>query len=360
MYGDGRVYLRGGTYWIAFNRYGEEVRMSAGTDNKTKAKKKLRDELKKARTDAWVEPQDRKITIAELVEDLQKFYTAKGKTKFAADTEARWRLHLKATFDHVPAFRLTTTMLREYKATRFAEEDKPAVATVNRELQVIRRAFKLAADHEPPKVARVPKFELESENNAVLEFFTSEQMDKIRAAASAEGQEWRALIELAYALGWRRGELLGLRVDGVDLLAGTLRIPTSKNGQPREAALTPRLVAFIQPLLTGKDTNARVFATIDADSFRYGWRRIAKAASVKKFHSFRRTSARDKRAVGVAASVIMEEQGWTSEAMFRRYAITTREDKLEGQRKLEEYQSRTRTNLGQSEVAAKRAAEQVQ
>jgi site-specific recombinase XerD len=64
------------------------------------------------------------------------------------------------------------------------------------------------------------------------------------------------LVELAYALGWRRGELLGFRVDGVDLLAGTLRIPT-KNGQPREAALTERLAAFVQPLLSGKKAATR-------------------------------------------------------------------------------------------------------
>jgi integrase len=98
-----------------------------------------------------------------------------------------------------------------------------------------------------------------------------------------------------------------------------------------------------------------VFETIDADSFRYGWRRIAKAAGIKKFHFFRRTSARDQRAVGVSASVIMEEQGWTTEAMFRRYAITTREDKLASQRKLEEW-----TKLGQSEESAQGEKEQVQ
>jgi hypothetical protein len=125
------------------------------------------------------------LTFISIRPTISKFYLAKGKKTFAADTEARWRLHLQEKFEHVPAHRLTTTMLREYKGERFAEKDKPAVATVNRELQVIRRAFRLAANHEPPKVSRVPKFELETENNAVLEFFTAGQMEKIRTAASA-------------------------------------------------------------------------------------------------------------------------------------------------------------------------------
>lgn len=164
---------------------------------------------------------------------LRKDYEARQMTKFAADAKARWELHLRASFDHVPAFALTTTMLNQYKANRFAQEDKPAVATVNRELQVLRRAYKLAATCDPPKVGRIPVFKLDREKNARLEFFTSEQMDKIRAAASIEGIEWRTLIELAYALGWRRGELLSLRVCDFDLLAGGLKLRrTAARGKP--------------------------------------------------------------------------------------------------------------------------------
>ena len=76
----------------------------------------------------------------------------------------------------------------------------------------------------------MPVFELDREENARLNFFTADQIDKLRDAASKEGPEWRAFVELAYALGWRRGELLGLRVESFDLLAGTVRIDTSKNG----------------------------------------------------------------------------------------------------------------------------------
>lgn len=98
---------------------------------------------------------------------------------------------------------------------------------------------------------------------------------------------------------------------------------------------------------------------ITEDSFRYPWRRIAKAAGVKKFHSFRRTSAKDKRPADIPASVIMEESGWKTEAMFRRYAITTRTDRMRSQQKLEEFQE-GRTKAAQLEAAAKSGTEQVQ
>jgi integrase len=360
MYGDGRIYLRGGTYWIGFNRYGEEVRMSARTDKKSEARKVLRRELAKSRTDAWIDPQSRKVTIGELVADLQKHYEAERMAESAANVQRRWSLHLKATFEHVPAHSLTTTMLSEYKAKRLAEEDKPAVATVQRELQMLRRAFNLAAESEPPKVARVPKFRFTDEQEfAVKEFFTPEQVDKLRIAADAEGLEWRALVELAYALGWRRGELLGLLVGDFDLLTGTLRIPTSKNGEPREVVISERLKMFVQPLLVGRAAEDKVFS-FDKEQFRYPWKRIRKAAGVKKFHSWRRTAARDKRAAGVDSSVIMREQGWKTDAIFRRYAIVDRRDMAESQRALEKFQDETRTKVGQFEDVAMKPKEQVQ
>ena len=81
---------------------------------------------------------------------------------------------------------------------------------------------------------------------------------------------------------------------------------------------------------------------------------------MKKFHSFRRTAARDKRAAGVDTSVIMEEQGWKTDAIFRRYAIIDRADKLDSQRKLERFHDETRTKIAQFEDASQRAKEQVQ
>jgi hypothetical protein len=115
----------------------------------------------------------------------------------------------------------------------------------------------------------------------------------------------------------------------------------------------------VQPLIANREAQARVFS-FDEDGFGYPWKGIAKAAGVKLFHSFRRTSARDKRAVDTPGSVIMEEMGWTSEAIFRRYAFTTRNDKLKSQQKLEEFQAETRTKAAQNQRAQPQATNQVQ
>jgi hypothetical protein len=56
----------------------------------------------------------------------------------------------------------------------------------------------------------------------------------------------------------------------------------------------------------------------------------------------------------------MEVQGWESDAMFRRYAITTRQDKLESLQKLEQFEAETRTKAAQNAMSHKSGKEQVQ
>ena len=74
----------------------------------------------------------------------------------------------------------------------------------------------------------------------------------------------RALYELALALGLRKGELLGLIIEGLDRMAATITIsqqvldldggpsiePYTKNDEARTLPLTPRLLALLEVRLT--------------------------------------------------------------------------------------------------------------
>jgi hypothetical protein len=46
-------------------------------------------------------------------------------------------------------------------------------------------------------------------------------------------------------------------------------------------------------------------------------------------HDIRRSSARNKRAAGIAEKVIMELHGWRTAEMFHRYDIVAMNDKIE-------------------------------
>lgn len=336
MKGMGSLYLRGKTWWMTFNRNGKQFRVSSGTDNKSIAKGKLKLEIQKAMSSSFIPPDKRKITIADLVTDLLAHFERVGKTAFKADCKARWESRLRSTFQNMKCPDLGTAAMNVYRDTWVSAGKSHA--TVNRDLQVLRRAYRLAAECEPPKVERVPKFVLMKEDNARRIFISPEQVDQLRQAGGREGLWARVLIEMAYMYGWRRGELLSLRVQDVNLGDGTIRLQTSKNGDPREVPMTDAIKTLITPLVIKGSPDDRVFPDVD---FRCLWRRLCKGIAVPgkrgiTFHDFRRTAARAKRSAGVSESTIMDMSGWRTSAMFRRYAIVDNTDKLDALRRQEE------------------------
>jgi integrase len=350
MRGDGSIFLRGSTYWIKFSVGGRPFSMSTGTSNKTEAKYKLRAEVEKARGPQWLDPQQRKVTIGELVVDLFQWYRTQDRLNTLQDAEAGWRLHLQARFEHVRADLFSTSHQRNYREERLKEG--AGNTTVNREFAILRRAYRIASWSEPPKVTRVPHFELTPEDNARKVFIDSATQQKLLKAAAERGLWQRVFLETKFTYGWRVSEILRLFVRNIDLIDGAIRLDKSKNKDAREVPLTPSLRVLYQGLITGKPADSPVF---ESHHVWYEWKNICALAGVQAgkknagyiLHDIRRSSARNKRAAGVSTSVIMSMHGWKTEAMFRRYAIVDRSDMLEALRREEEH--RTGTDQLQSE-----------
>ena len=71
---------------------------------------------------------------------------------------------------------------------------------MNRELQILRKAFKLGADSEPALVKKVPKFQIVKEDNARRQFASTEQVVALKIAAAKESLELRIVVEMALFL----------------------------------------------------------------------------------------------------------------------------------------------------------------
>jgi len=335
MRGDGSLFKRGKTWYMQYQQGGQTIRTSCRTESKEIA----RDLLRTATGNLSAVEKARKVLniaarltgnpfagdplVSELVADLLLWYRAvMGKTRFAKDCEAHWNNHLAAAFGDWRVSRVTTDALWRYRDTRMDEGAAPA--SINRELQVLRKAFKLAANSDPPKVERVPAFSFPKEDNARKNFALPEELTRLRAAASAEGLWFRCIFDMAVGLGWRRGELLSLRVSDVDPAGRTIRLQTSKNGEPRECPLSPDLAVLLQAQVVGRAPAEKLFPS----GFDRAWNRVRTAAGCPHliFHDLRRTSAKLKRAAGVDTSLTMAMMGWKSESLFRRYAIADQTD----------------------------------
>ena len=168
----------------------------------------------------------------------------------------------------------------------------------------------------------------------------------------------RALLEVAYTYGRRRGEMLGLQVRQVDLHSRAIRLEpgTTKNSEGREVVMTPEVEELLRAAVEKKKPTDCVFTREDGKpikDFRGAWRNLCTRAGtgrwecrkcgitlartkcecggVRKYvglipHDFRRSAAKAARRAGVPESVIMAMGGWKTPSMFRRYAIVSSAD----------------------------------
>jgi integrase len=135
------------------------------------------------------------------------------------------------------------------------------------------------------------------------DFFTlCEQIDE-------EDERWLLpLITAAFVFGFRRSELLYMRVNQIDLERHTITLPagSTKNKMPRRIVLNPKgkLAKLLAKAVKGKEQHAYVFSrdaqgSIPVRDFRVAWNKIVTAAKMKtgsgpngglQFHDLRRSA----------------------------------------------------------------------
>ena len=200
--------------------------------------------------------------------------------------------------------------------------------------------FRLGHRTTPPKVNRIPAFPRLAEDNIRKGFLEDKQYEKLFGSCS---ENWfRTIVEVGRTYGWRKGELLKMRVKQVDLLARTIRLEpgTTKNRDGREVTMTRRVHELLKLCVFGKTADSFVFTRSDGKpvrDFRGTWAKACKDAGVPGLliHDLRRTAARNLRRAGVAEGVIMKIGGWRTRSVFERYAIVSQADIAEALGRLE-------------------------
>lgn len=335
--GQGSIFKQPGckTWTIKFSAYGRTVREATGETEWSIAQAILTRRLNEINQGEFVAPQVRKITVSVLAEDFLRDYRINGK-KSAAHAERRWKLHLEPFFGRCPVGQVTNSLIGKYIDQRMTEGAKNA--NINRELAALKRMFRLG--HQAQKISWLPPFPRRlAENNVRTGFVDDKQFALLTASA---GELWlRAFLEIAYTYGWRKRELLNLRVRQVDIAGHSLRLDagTTKNDDGREVALSPTVLTLLQECIRGKAPDDHVFtrAGRPVKDFRTAWGKLTTAAGVPGLllHDLRRSAARNLRNAGVPEGVIMKIGGWRTRSVFERYSIIVQSDIQDAMGKLE-------------------------
>lgn len=106
---------------------------------------------------------------------------------------------------------------------------------------------------------------------------------QLSAECTRVGVWLSALLETAYTLRFRLGELRSLHGRQVNLLTSTISLETSKNAEPREAYVTASARELLKALIVGKKPDGFVFSregSSQLGDFRKTWARTCVAAGV--------------------------------------------------------------------------------
>lgn len=360
--GTGRIYLRGSTYWIQYGYRGRDVRESSHSDVQSVARKLLAKRLGEVGSGRLVGPDAERVSFADLERGLLTDYEVRGRRSLLRDAAGNLKGRLASALDHLRrafgehrALDVSTDAIREYEVQRLATAKR---ATVNYELALLRRMFKLAVEAGMLTAAHVPVIHTPDPKNARQGFFSEGDYKKLLLLLP---EEVRPVITMAFCTGWRMAdEIIPLRWEQVDFTAGTVTLPpnTTKSGAARVFPFT--LLPELDTML--REQRARTSALVSVTgqdipfvfhrqgqpilSIRRQWEKACKAAGLADHgaHNFRRTAARRLIRAGVAQHIVMRLCGWETDSMFRRYAIVDERDLQDAVGKLA---SANRTITGQ-------------
>jgi integrase len=365
------VYKRGGVYWFSFVFSERRVQKSTKQGNRKAAidiESAHRTALAKGEV-GITPPKRERRTIGELLDALKATYEQDGKL---SPQNRSLLSRAKQDFASKTATELTTEDIEKYVQRRKGESAKNS--SINRVMEVLRRAYKLAE-------VTVPKMNYLSEkNNARQGFFSEAELAALISHLSTDLQDF---TRFAAACGMRKGEISGLTWKMVE--ADELRIPGNicKNRKGRILPLAGELSEIIErrraALPREKNGTVQMCEHIfhrDGEriaEIRKSWQTAAIASGLgimvcekcgsqgpekycrkckvarryegKLFYDLRRTAVRNMVKAGVNTQVAKQWSGHKSDSMFERYSILTTDDMREAQKKTEQYRQSQREKV---------------
>lgn len=315
------IYKRGNVYWIRYAGLdGKTLYESSGSTKFKEAEALLiqrRNLIKEGK-----HPDVNRVNNHTFVQLAQKYDEWMDGRHRSADSK-RYRIKaLQSRFGSLPLRRFNTLIVDQYQTELINRGLKPA--SVNKNIGILKAMFKKAVDWnmvEEITLKNIRKVKPLPENNRRLRYLSKEEC---QALIDACKPHLRPIVVTALNSGMRRGEILGLKWEQVDLKNGFILLDITKNGERREIPINQTLKHTLKGVVRRVDS-PYVFVDREGREYREVKRSFTSAlrkVGIKdfRFHDLRHTFASHLVMAGVDITTVRELLGHKSLTMTLRYA----------------------------------------
>jgi len=219
---------------------------------------------------------------------------------------------------------VTNWDIQRYKSERAKACTK---ATVNRDLALLKHMFSSAVSWELLEKNPTAGIKLYREEQTVLRVLTFDEETRLFAAAAPH---LRPIIAIALNTGMRRGELLSLKWEQVDLRRGIITVSKSKSGKVRDIPINKPARQALFELHTRRSGPVFSFRGNPIASVTKSFNTATRSAEIEnfRFHDLRHTFATRLVEAGVDLPTVKELMGHSNITTTMRYAHPSPEHRV--------------------------------
>jgi len=301
-----------------------QVQIRVGSYSRSQSFRKLNDAKSWARKEEELAEQRRylgsKYEPCNLAEILVRYLRDVTPHKRSCDTERIvLQTLLKEAWVNEPLLQLNAAAIAEYRDRRLASV-KPA--TLKRQLNIVKHACATAEREwdwlSPLSLLQRVKLPKNAEH-IVKRITVADEQALINAAKKSRTKNLSQLLILAIETAMRRGELLALEWDDIDLEQRELLVRRSKNGKSRTIPLSARAHKTLASMES--DYSEFVFP-LSANAVRLAFTRVRQRAELNtaRFHDLRHEAISRWFDLGLTVPVVARLSGHRTKTSLLRYA----------------------------------------
>jgi len=331
------IYKRGKVLWIRYAGLDGKIIFESSHSDKFKDAQDLliqrKGEIKEGK-----QPEVKKRIPNHTFRELAQEYIKWTERQRAFRQKQQVVNQLKETFGNIPLRHFNTRLLEQYQTDRLQKGNKKVKvgknewrylpnkpATTNRHIAVIKHMFTKAVQWEMVEeyaLKKVRQVKLLEENNRRLRYLSKEEC---QALLNVCDSHLKPIVITALNTGMRKGEILSLKWDNVDLRHGFILLDITKNGERREIPINETLRTILQGLTRRLDVPYVFFAIETGKPFqdvKRSFNTALRKIGIRDFHfhDLRHTFASHLVMAGIDITTVKELLGHKTLTMTLRYA----------------------------------------